>query len=199
METTTKRKDRRSRRRLFAFLIAGTALISVTGAFTSLAVFTSQEQVAGISFTSGTIVIGVNPGSALLTATAMMPGDTVNGTEIVSNTGTAQLRYAIGGIATNADTKGLASQITITVRTLGTGCAAWDGTQLFSGVVGYTATNMVGDPTQGDQAGDRTLNAGVNETLCFRATLPLATDNAYQGAATTMTFTFDAEQTANNP
>jgi hypothetical protein len=198
-ETTTKRKDRRSRRRLLALLIAGTALISVTGAFTSLALFTSQEQVGGISFTSGTIVIGVNPGSALLTATAMMPGDTVNGTEIVSNAGTAQLRYAISGIATNTDTKGLASQITIAVRTLGTSCAAWDGTQLFSGVVGYTATNMVGNPTQGAQSGDRTLNAGVNETLCFRATLPLATGNAYQGATTTMTFTFDAEQTANNP
>ena len=43
------------------------------------------------------------------------------------------------------------------------------------------------------------LNAAGNETLCFQASLPVATGNAFQGAATTTTFTFSAEQTANNP
>jgi hypothetical protein len=204
MEDTSTRRDRR-RRGLLALLVAGTAIISMAGAFSSLAVFTDQEQVLGNDFTTGTIVIGVAPASALLTATDMMPGDTVNGSALVSNTGRAQLRYSITGIATNLDTKGLASQLTVTIKTLGTSCAAWDGTQLYSGVVGYgpAPTNLVGSPTQGFQAapggGDRTLNSGASETLCFRATLPLATGNAYQDAATTMTFTFDAEQTANNP
>jgi hypothetical protein len=196
----TKRKNRR-RRGLLALLIAGTAIISMAGAFSSLAVFTDSQAVDGNVFTTGTIDISVAPATAILTATTMMPGDTVNGSALVTNAGTAQLRYSITGIATNPDTRGLASQITITIRELGTGCAAWDGTQLYSGVVGYgpTPTNLVGSPTQGFQAGDRTLNASANETLCFRATLPLATGTAYQGATTTMTFTFDAEQTANNP
>jgi hypothetical protein len=58
---------------------------------------------------------------------------------------------------------------------------------------------MIGDPTQGGQAGDRTLAAGSSETLCFKASLSLGTTNAYQGATSTYTFTFAAEQTANNP
>ena len=198
----TSRRDRR-RRGLLALLIAGTAIISMAGALSSLAVFTDQEQVLGNDFTTGTIVIGVNPASGILTATDMMPGDEVNGSAVVSNAGRAQLRYSITGIATNTDAKGLASQLTVTIRELGTGCAAFDGTVLWSGVVGYVTTNLVGDPAQGYQntpgLGDRTLNSGANETLCLRATLPLATGNAYQDAATTMTFTFDAEQTANNP
>ena len=193
----TKRKNRR-RRGLLALLIAGTAIISMAGSIMSLAVFTDSQAVDGNVFTTGTIDISVAPATAILTATTMMPGDTVNGSAVVTNAGTAQLRYSITGIATNPDTKGLASQLTVTIKTLGTSCAAWDGTQLYSGVVGYATTNLVGDPTQGGQAGDRTLNASANETLCMRATLPLATGNAYQGATTTMTFTFDAEQTANN-
>jgi predicted ribosomally synthesized peptide with SipW-like signal peptide len=198
-QTTTKRQDRRRRRGLLLLLMAATAIISVTGATLSLALFTDTQQVTGNAFTTGTIDISVAPATAVLTATTMMPGDTVNGSAVVSNAGTAQLRYAVTGIATNTDGLGLASQITITIRELGTSCAAFDGTQLFSGVVGYATTNLIGDPAQGGQAGDRTLNAGSNETLCLRATLPLATGNAYQGATTTMTFTFDAEQTANNP
>ena len=59
--------------------------------------------------------------------------------------------------------------------------------------------NLVGDPTQGSQAGDRTLNATANEVLCFYVSLPLSAANSSQGASTTTTFTFDAEQTANNP
>jgi len=38
-----------------------------------------------------------------------------------------------------------------------------------------------------------------NEVLCFRFTLPIGTGNALQNQSTTATFTFDAEQTANNP
>lgn len=205
-DTSTKRKNRR-RRGLLALLIAGTALISVAGAFSSLAIFTDTQAVAGNVFTAGTIDISVAPvapATVILTATTMMPGDTVNGSAVVTNAGTAQLRYSITGIATNADGKGLASQLTVTIKTLGTGCAAWDGTQLYSGVVGYgpTPTNLVGNPAQGGQPGDRVLNpvpATNSETLCFRATLPQGTGNVYQGATTTMTFTFDAEQTANNP
>ncbi|MGD0248044.1 MAG: hypothetical protein ABSB75_03225 [Candidatus Limnocylindrales bacterium] len=174
--TPTRRQDRRRRRGLLALLIAGAAIISVTGSIISLAVFTDSQQVTGNTFTTGTIDISV-----------------------VTNAGTAQLRYAITGIATDADGKHLYQVLTITIRTLGTNCATFDGTSLFSGTVGIATTNLVGDPTQGGQVGDRTLNASANETLCFRATLPLGTGNGYQGATTTMIFTFDAEQTANNP
>lgn len=59
-------------------------------------------------------------------------------------------------------------------------------------------SNIVGDPTQGGQAGDRTLAAGTNEALCFYVKLPDATGNTHENASTATTFAFEAEQTANN-
>jgi hypothetical protein len=162
----------------------------------SLAIFTDSQSVGGNAFTTGTITLGLAPASALLTSAAMMPGDSVNGSLVVSNTGTGQLRYAMTSSSTNADAKALRDQITLTIRTLGTSCAVFDGTSLYAGALSAAA---LGNTAQGAQAGDRTLNASSSETLCFRASLALATGNTFQGAATTTTFTFDAEQTANNP
>ena len=81
--------------------------------------------------------------------------------------------------------------------TPGVPCDNFDGTQLYTGVLGAGGA-AVGSPAAGGQAGDRTLNGLSNETLCFRIQLPLATGNAYAAATAVTTFTFDAEQTANN-
>ena len=203
----TPRHDRR-RRGLLALLMAGTALIAATGATMSLALFTSQTVVAGNAFTAGTIILTVNPATAFLTSAAMMPGDAVPaGTPgqavAISNTGTGALRYAITGTSTDADAKHLNTVLLLTVRqpdgNAGASCANFTGNILFSGVVPTAGANMVGDPTAGFQAGDRSLAAAVSETLCFKASLPIGTGNGFQGAASTYTFTFTAEQTANNP
>jgi len=71
--------------------------------------------------------------------------------------------------------------------------------QLYTGDLDSTGGQIFGNPAQGAQAGDRNLAVSASETLCFRVALPLSTGNAYKNAATTATFTFDAEQTANNP
>jgi hypothetical protein len=88
------------------------------------------------------------------------------------------------------------NQLGLTIKTLGTSCATFDGTTLYSGAL---ASAAFGNPSAGAQAGDRTLNAAASETLCFAANLPTSTGNAFQGATTSTTFTFSAEQTANNP
>jgi spore coat-associated protein N len=169
---------------------------SLSAGALSLALFTSTAASSGNAFAAGTVVIGVAPATAAVTASNMMPGDTVNGSLTVSNTGTAQLRYAMTSASTNADSKALRDQLQLTVKTAGTSCAAFDGTSLYGGALSAAAFGSV---TAGQQTGDRTVNAGANEILCFRATLPIATGNTFQGATTTATFTFDAEQTANNP
>jgi hypothetical protein len=64
---------------------------------------------------------------------------------------------------------------------------------------GVLSLAFFGDPTQGGQAGDRTLALSASERLRFKATLPLDTDNTYQGTTCTVAFVFDAEQTASNP
>jgi hypothetical protein len=68
-------------------------------------------------------------------------------------------------------------------------------------IAGPTALNgaSFGNPAQGAQAGDRVLAGGASELLCFQVSLPLSTNNTFQGATSLATFTFDAEQTLNNP
>jgi hypothetical protein len=169
----------------------------------TLAVFTDSDANGSNTFTASTISLTLNPTSALITYSNMQPGDSVTNSIVVTNNGGSQLRYAISSSATNTDTKGLKDQLVLTIKTIdvttpGTPCNDFDGTQLYTGDLDSTAGKLVGDNTQGAQAGDRTLNASANETLCFRASLPLATGNTYQGATTTATFTWDSEQTANN-
>jgi hypothetical protein len=182
-------RRRRRRRGLIALLLTLSVATAGAGVF-SLAVFTSSQASTG-AFTTGTIVLGVSP-STMFTVTNMLPGDTGSQTVTVSNTGTGALRYAMSSSSTNADTKNLRGQLQFTVKT--GACAGT--TSLYSGTLNGAA---LGDPTQGAQAGDRTLASGGSEQLCFAWSLPLATGDAFQGATTTTTFTFDAEQTQNNP
>jgi hypothetical protein len=197
MSDRTQTNHRHGRRAgLLGILAAGLLVGSLSAGALSLALFTSSATVSGNAFTAGTVVIGAAPATAALTASNMMPGDTVNGSITVANNGTAQLRYAMSSSSTDTDGKALRDQLQLTVKSTGTSCAAFDGSTLYNGALNGAA---FGSSAAGAQAGDRTLDAGTNEALCFRATLPLATGNAYQGATTTATFTFDAEQTANNP
>jgi hypothetical protein len=159
----------------------------------SLAQFTDSTNVTW-NFTAGTIDLTTNPATAFATINPMMPGDTSTQKLTVTNNGTGTLRYALSTVATGA----LASQLTLTVRVDdGSSCATFTGAV----VVATTALNGAGfgSSAQGAQVGDRVLAAPGSEDLCFRVNLPLSTTNAYQGASAAATFTFDAEQTANNP
>jgi hypothetical protein len=125
----------------------------------------------------------------------MMPGDSSTQALTISNAGSGDLRYAMSVVATNP--LGAALQLTVKNEDSGGGCAAFTG----STVLAATTLNGAGwgSSVQGAQAGDRNLAAGANEVLCFRVSLPLSTSDALQGASSAATFTFDAEQTANNP
>ena len=156
----------------------------------SLAIFTDSAASTG-TFTSGTIDITSSPAVAF-TLAAMMPGDANTQALTIANTGTGALRYSLTTVATNT----LGDALTLTVKTLGTSCAAFDGTTVLAATALDGAT--IGNPAQGADSGDRALAAASSEVLCFRVTLPLATGNTLQGVNSSVTFTFDAEQTANN-
>lgn len=179
-------------------LSLATAATVATGA-----IFTDSAAVGANTFSTGTIDISTSPTTALVTYSGMAPGDQTTQSLTVSNAGSLALRYAISSTATNTDAKGLKDQLQLTIKTVdvttpATPCDNFDGTQLYTGDSDSTAGKLVGDSTQGAQTGDRTLSASVNESLCFRVALPSTTGNAFQNATTTVTFTFDAEQTANN-
>ena len=191
--------------------LTAVTVVSVSAAtMFSLALFTDQET-DDSTFTAGTIVLDPTKIDALdLTTSALMPGDAVRSPVTVENDGSAQLRYAVSHTSTNPDTKDLRSQLLLVINTADTGggtdfgtdgdyCDDATGTELHASAALGASGNLVGDPTQGSQSGDRTLNAASSEVLCFYVSLPLSATNAAQGATTTTTFTFDAEQTANNP
>ena len=196
-------ESRRKRRRL-ALILPMLAIFGIGAGQLSLALFTDSESVDA-TFDTGTIVLDAAKIDALvLTTSAMMPGDSVTDDVVVENDGTAQLRYAMTTSSTNADGLNLRTVLTLTVREIdatdpGTPCDSFDGTLVLAATALGASTAGFGDPTAGADSGDRTLAAASNETLCFRVTLPSGTGNGFQGATTTTTFTFDAEQTASNP
>jgi len=169
---------------------------------TALALFTDTQSVPGNAFTTGTVDISTAPTSALVTFSGMAPGDQVTNPITVTNAGTLALRYAVTSTTTENT---LAAQLDLTIKSGVTTCT--NGGFGSSGTVVYatgdlgstTGVNVIGNPVQGSQAGDRTLAASANEILCFNVSLPSSTGNTFQGLTSTATFAFEAEQTANNP
>jgi hypothetical protein len=195
---------RRARRQLIGLAVLLLALTSLWAGRLSLALFTDQEVVAA-AFSTGTVALDdVKIAGLTLTASGMVPGDTVTDDVVVENDGSVELRYAVTSATTDPDGKGLRDVLTLTVKTVdvstpGVPCDDFDGTTLLAATVLGAGSAGFGDPTAGADAGDRVLAAAANETLCFRVSLPGGTGNAYQGATATTTFTFGAEQTASNP
>jgi hypothetical protein len=187
-------------KKLLILGLTALTMASITGAtMFSMALFTDDATVDNNAFTTGTISLSASPASALFSLSAMMPGDGTYGQLTLTNDGSAQLRYAMTTSATDPDSLALADAVSLEIRVKASGSCSAD----FTGTVVMSATALsgaaFGDPTAGDDSGDRTLNASASDVLCFKASLPLATGNAYQGATTSATFTFQAEQTANNP
>ena len=187
--TAPARLSRQQRLGLTALL--GLTVLSLGAGAMSLAIFTDSAVSTG-TFASGTIDITSSP-TVAFAVTGMVPGDATTEALTIANAGTAEFRYSLTTAATNT----LGQALTLTVKTLGTSCAAFDGSAVVA-----TATldgALIGNAAQGNQAGDRTLGAASSEVLCFQVGLPINAGDTLQGATSDVTFTFDAEQTANNP
>lgn len=183
-------------RKIWVGLLMAGVLAGAPWAFTQ-AVFSDTQAVGSNTFSTGTVDISTSPTSALVTFSSMAPGDKVTAPITVSNAGTLQMRYAmatsISGSTTLSDALTLAVKHGVTTCT--NGGFATDGTSVYSGTL---TAGAIGDPAQGSQAGDRTLNASANEVLCFQVSLPTSASNSVQNLSATATFTFSGEQTANN-
>ena len=185
---------------LVVLLVVGVVAASLGVA--SNAIWTDSEDVDANVFSTGTLDISTAPITALVTYSDMAPGDEVTAEITVSNDGSLELRYAVTSTTTE-DT--LAAQLDLTIKSGVTTCTNagfdTDGTVVYAtGDLGSTTgIDVIGDPTQGDDTGDRTLATSADEDLCFNVELPSSTGDSFQGLTSTATFTFAAEQTANNP
>ena len=198
---------------MWKYVIAGMlalGVLSAGGVLVTQALFTNTQAVGSNTFTTGTVDIPTTPATALVSVSPIAPGDPpVYGAIQVSNLGSLELRYAVKSTTTEDS---LAPQLALTIRgpaASATGCdnagfAAFGAGEVYTGggagpLGNTTGINIIGDPAQGAQAGDRALASSASEYLCFKVDLPLlSTDNTAQGKTTTATFDFTSEQTANN-
>lgn len=187
----------RGTKKLFMVMLMIGVLASAPWALTQ-AVWSDSAAVDANTFTTGTLDISTSPSTALLTFSAMTPGDTVTASLTVSNAGTMAMRYAMSTSISGSTT--LANGLTLAIKSSVTTCTnagfSATGTSVYSGTV---TSGAIGDATQGSHTGDRSLSASASEALCFQVALPSNAANSLQGLTATATFTFSAEQTANNP
>jgi hypothetical protein len=173
-----------------AVLVSGVLSGMVTG-MTS-ASYNSGAQSLSNGFTSGSVVVGAGlAGGDTLTASNLVPGDSFVSQLTVQSNGSLGLRYAMTTSVTG-DTS-LASALLLAIRTkTANPCSSQDGTVLY----GPAAMNaaFLGDPAYGQQTGDRLLEAGVTEGLCFSLAFPSGASSSLQGKSATVTFNFTAEQ-----
>ena len=123
-----------------------------------------------------------------LSALDMMPGATIPATITVANSGSEPMTY--GMRRGNIDEAGapLAAALLLTIKAVGSSCAAFDGAVLFDGRLDEAAF--------GGNDDQRPLAAATADILCMRVALPIETNNSLQGAATTVVLSFDASPRA---
>ena len=193
---------------MFKYIMAGVLTIGVLAVgvrVATQALFTDTQSVGANTFSTGTVDLATSPTTALVTLPAMAPGDKITASIQVLNSGSLEFRYAVKSTTTETV---LAAELDLTIRgpaAASTGCddagfgTFGSGVLYGAGDLGSTGgTNLVGNPAQGSQAGDRTLAASANEYMCFQVQLPLGATNAAQGLTSTATLDFISEQTVNN-
>jgi spore coat-associated protein N len=197
----------RSRKRILLALCAVLTVASIGVGAVSLAVFTDTETVDA-TFTSGTIILDATKIDALNLALGAdwVPGDSVTGSVDVENDGNNTLRYSLNTTSTDASSPNgnpFYDALVVEVKTIDatdplTKCDDFDGADLQTSEVLGASNVMFGSVSPTVGTGDRTVLAGATDVLCIRVSLPIATAETYQGASSVTTFTFNAEQTANN-
>ena len=161
-------------RRLAVLAIIGLGIVGLGVAYSDHPVAIGT---AAIELTTGT-------GTATLSAANMAPGDVVGAAITITNSGREAMAYGMSADDISTGSKALATALILTVRTVGSSCADFDGSVLFEGPLGAAAFGNDGD--------SRPLEGATAEILCFRASLPVDTGDALQGAATSVTLMFGA-------
>ena len=86
--------------RMFLIGLLMIGLLSTGGLAGTAALFTDTQAVGANTFTTGTLDLTASPATAIVTFSAMAPGDNTVGAVTVTNGGTLQMRYAISSATT---------------------------------------------------------------------------------------------------
>jgi hypothetical protein len=172
----------------------------------SLAALQDAAATSSQAVTSGNIALTLANGAASgqwTGAFSIVPGGASQYYRLtVTNTGSATLVYALTSTST---TNVLASTLTVAITRLASATTTCSAVSYAAGTdVGNTAplalastsgVVLIGNPTAGTQAGDRTLAGSANDNLCLKVDFPAGTGLGYAGRGSTAatTFTFSAE------
>jgi hypothetical protein len=196
---------------------ASIGAIATMASGVTFGLFSGSQAGGGNSFTSGTVSVGTGtPTSVTCTITNMVPGDSSAGAPIggkadttctynVKYTGSASAWLAVDVAVSNGSTSlydgtatGLqlylkdaapATYLTSTAPTAGTTFKTAAGTSTTLPVTG--ALDLLVSTTAA------TTNSAVSFSLDYA--VPIVSGNTYQGGSATVTLTFHAVQSGNNP
>lgn len=167
---------------LAGMALAGLVLIGLTAtADKTSANFTATSANPGNTFGSATISMSNDKPNAndLVNVTNLVPGDTMNRTVTITNTGNAGFTYtgAISATANTALWTDLTNGLQVTVKR--------GATVLYSGALKNMALAASG-----------TIAAGATDTLTYDFAFPNSGTNAMQGLTQDFTITYTATQLA---
>ena len=150
--------------------------------------FTAHAANPSNTFTAGTLTIGSSASSALFNATNLKPGDTVNGTVDIANTGSLPGTFTLS-TSNVVDTNALLGQLDLKVEDCG----------VFTGTGGATAPTCAGTNFvyngKANAVGSVNLNsfaASAKHRYQFAVTMPSSITNTYQGKTASVEFDWDA-------
>ena len=194
-------RSRRLRVVVVAFALAAAGAHGLA-ALPTAATYTDSGSSSPASLRAGTVALSGGRTADWVTGTGtqgLYPGTAgaLVAPLTVTNTGSLGLRYSV--LSTTSE-NATAGQLFLDIKTGVTECTAagFDASGTAAGAttsLGTTAgVTVLGDPTTGQQTGDRVLAAGAAETLCARVSLlPGGGRTAASLATTGTTFTIVAE------
>ncbi|HJV98707.1 MAG TPA: TasA family protein [Arthrobacter sp.] len=183
-------------------ILASVALVGTAAAVAGLGTygaFTGSTTTVDQAVTAGTVVIDLSdPGTLSVPVTNLLPGDSVEKFATLSNTGNSDLNAvkltvstATPSLLTTDATNGL--QLTIAACSV-----AWTTVANAVDTCSGTETSVLasGSAIGADKAlsGLSSLTAGTADHLKITTSLPTAAGNSFQGASSTIDFTFNATQ-----
>jgi hypothetical protein len=187
-------RRRRRRRFLLLLLLVGSAVPSLVTTLISVSLFVDGALIDGDAWAPAPITVRAEP-SLMVEVAEMLPGDVRRAEITVENPGADPVRYAVDVTATataagNASDEALRDALVAQLWPTDVGCVG-EAAAIFSGPLVVAA---IGDPSAGDDPGDRRLEPAGRETLCIRVELPASANNELQAASTTVTFAVIAER-----
>ncbi|MGZ4275946.1 MAG: TasA family protein [Solirubrobacteraceae bacterium] len=159
--------------------------------------FTASKANAGNLFATGTLDIGRDNGSAILTMSNMKPGDSTQGQITVQNTGSLTGDFHLDQSFAGAPDAGLKNALQLSIvhcdSLTGPCNPSLAGGTVYSGsMAGFDASGYgLPDNTTGDR-----WTASNKNRYEFRVTLPndaTGSDNALQGKSVSATYTWSAQ------